>query len=124
MLLEILGQSSNSHSIQPYLLSLFENIAKLAYSPTEYDTALRMVSREGETIALERPVICGGGVENWLNVLLNESKNSVNQIIANVANYIINDPAFDFLSMIDQYPSQVHIFRIRRVLYDFRFNIE
>jgi len=110
MLLEILGQSSNSHSIQPYLLSLFDNIAKLVYSPAEYDTALEIVSREGEGIALEHPVVCGGGVENWLNVLLNESKSSVNQIIANVAVYVINDPEFEFLTMVDQYPSQVNIY--------------
>lgn len=113
MLLEILGQSSNSHSIQPYLPSLFDNIAKLVYSPTEYDTASDMVSREGEDVTLERPVACVGGVENWLNVLLNESKTSVNQIIANVANYVTDDPAFEFLTMVNQYPSQVNNVRQR-----------
>lgn len=106
MLLEILGQASNSHALQPHFLSLYDNIAKLAYSVTEYDKALEIVSKEGEAIPLENPVICTGGVENWLNVLLQESKNTVNENIANVANYIL-DPEFTLLKMVDQFPSQV-----------------
>lgn len=106
VLLEILGQSSDSHSIQPYLLSLFDNIAKLVYSQVEYDTALEIVSKEGEGIPLEHSVTCVGGVENWLNLLLDESKGSVNQILGNVWTYIM-DPDFKFLTMVDQYPSQV-----------------
>lgn len=106
MLLEILGQASNSHAIQPHLLSLFDNIAKLVYSPTEYDKALEIVSKEGEGIPLEHAVACVGGVENWLTVLLDESKSSVNQVIANVANYM-RDSAFSLLTMVDTFPSQV-----------------
>lgn len=106
VLLEILGQSSNSHAIQPHLLSLFDNTAKLNYSPTEYDKAMEIVSREGEMIQLEHSVVCVGGVEIWLNTLLNESKYSVNQVIANVSNYMM-DPAFSLLTMVDTFPSQV-----------------
>lgn len=107
MLLEILGQASNSHSIQPHLLSLYDNTAKLKYSPTEYDKALEIISKEGEGILLDHAVLCVGGVENWLNALLKETKVSVNQIIANVANYIINDSTFSLLTMVNHYPSQV-----------------
>lgn len=108
VLLEILGQASNSHSIQPHLLSLYDNTAKLTYSATEYDKVLKIISKEGEGIPLDKDVMCVGGVENWLNVLLNETKRSVNQIIANVANYIMRDSAFSLLTMVDQYPSQVY----------------
>lgn len=107
MLLEILGQASNSHAIQPHLLSLYDNTAKLTYSATEYDKALEIISKEGEAIPLDHAVLCVGGVENWLNVLLNETKYSVNQIIANVAIYITSDSSFSLLTMVDQYPSQV-----------------
>jgi len=107
VLLEILGQASNSHSIQPHLPSLFDNTAKLTYNETEYDKAIEIISREGEGIPLENPVLCVGGVENWLNVLLHETKYSVNQIIVNVANYIINDSSFNLLTMVDTFPSQV-----------------
>lgn len=107
VLLEILGQASNSHVIQPHLLSLFDNTSKLTYSPTEYDKALELVSKEGEKITLEHPVICVGGVENWLNVLLNESKNSVNQVLTNVANFIADDPTYTPLLMVENFQSQV-----------------
>jgi dynein heavy chain len=108
-LLEILGQASNSHSIQPHLLSLFDNTAKLIFSPSEYDKALEIVSREGESIKLEHQVTCVGGVENWLTYLLNETKFTVNQIIANVVTYMMTDPTFTVITMVDQFPSQVPI---------------
>lgn len=76
---------------------------------TEYDKALEIISKENEGISLEHPVLCVGGVENWLNILLTETKNSVNQIIVNVANYIISDPTFNLLTMVDTFPSQVRI---------------
>jgi dynein heavy chain len=106
--LEILGQASNSHAIQPHLLSLFDNTAKLIFSRTEYDKSLEIVSKEGEGIVLENHVLCVGGVENWLNVLLKETKYTVNQIIANVESYIVKDPTFSVLTMINQFPSQVY----------------
>jgi len=109
VLLEILGQASNSHNIQPHLLSLFDNTAKLIYFENEYDKAKEIVSKEGEKIALEHPVLCSGGVENWLNVLLNESKFSVNQIIANVYNYIMTDLTFSIITMVEIFPAQVRI---------------
>lgn len=109
VLLEILGQASNSHNIQPHLLSLFDNIAKLIYSETEYDKVLEIVSKEGEKIALDNPVLCVGGVENWLNFLLKESKYSVNQLIANVDNYIMTDPKFSIIMMVEKFPAQVRM---------------
>lgn len=116
-LLEILGQASNSHSIQPHLLSLFDNTAKLIFSLSEYDKALEIVSREGESIKLEHEVTCVGGVENWLNVLLNETKFTINQIIANVVIYITTDPTFSVITMVDQFPSQVPINKLLHYLY-------
>lgn len=110
-LLEILGQSSNSHAIQPHLLSLYDNINKLVYSPTEYDKVLEIVSKEGEGIPLEHSVLCVGGVENWLNTLLNETKNSVNMIIMNVSNYMTDDSSFSLLTMVDTFPSQVRKYK-------------
>lgn len=109
MLLEILGQASNSHNIQPHLLSLFDNTARLIYFEAEYDKVKDIVSKEGEKITLEHPVLCTGGVENWLNVLLKESKLSVNQIIANVDNYIMKDPTFGIITMVEMFPAQVRI---------------
>ncbi|XP_050440010.1 dynein axonemal heavy chain 5-like [Adelges cooleyi] len=112
VLLEILGQTSNSHAIQPHLLNVFDNIAKLGFSPTEYDKAMDISSREGESIPLEHPVVCVGGVENWLTTLLNEARTSVNQVIANVATYM-TDPSFSLLTMVNTFPAQMGLVGIQ-----------
>ena len=69
-LLEILGQASDTHTIQSHLLSIFDNIATVTFHEQEYNKILAIGSSEGETVKLEHPVRGEGSVEIWLNSLL------------------------------------------------------
>ena len=69
-LLEILGQASDSHTIQVHLVSIFENIRSVKFHDQDYNKILSIVSEEGEIVHLERPIRAEGSVEVWLMSLL------------------------------------------------------
>ncbi|XP_022920277.2 dynein axonemal heavy chain 8 [Onthophagus taurus] len=96
VLLEILGQSSDPSSIQPQLLSLFDAVAKVEFNPDQPDNITAMIAAVGERIPFEKPVVCQGGVEIWLNSLLNAVKDTVRTVIA-LMSQCIADPDYDFI---------------------------
>uniref|UniRef100_A0A1B0GJY1 Putative dyneins heavy chain n=1 Tax=Lutzomyia longipalpis TaxID=7200 RepID=A0A1B0GJY1_LUTLO len=113
-LLEILGQASDSHTIQNHLLSIFDNTRFVKFHDIEYNKMMAIVSSEGETIQLDRAIRAEGSVETWLTSLLVSSQQSLHSIIRQ-AHTNINDPNFQFLSFLEKMPAQVGILGIQMV---------
>ncbi|XP_011504753.1 PREDICTED: dynein heavy chain 5, axonemal [Ceratosolen solmsi marchali] len=113
-LLEILGQASDSHTIQNHLLSIFDNTKHVKFHDIEYNKITAVMSSEGETIQLERAVRAEGSVEIWLMQLLQTSQQSLHSIIRQ-SHTMINDQNFNLLAFLDKMPAQVGILGIQMI---------
>ena len=114
VLLEILGQASDSHTIQSHLLSIFDNVASVKFHAQDYNKILSFSSSEGETVELEKPVRAEGSVELWLNDLLRATQESVHGIIRE-AFHFINDNLIDLIDFTNKFQAQVGILGIQMI---------
>ncbi|XP_069368231.1 dynein axonemal heavy chain 5 isoform X1 [Paralichthys olivaceus] len=113
-LLEILGQASDSHTIQAHLLSLFDNVNRVVFSEKLYDQMLSFQSQEGETVALSQPVMAQGNVEVWLVQLLAGVRQTLHAIIRQ-AYVMIADPGLQLLDFQSAFPAQIGLLGIQMI---------
>ncbi|XP_015833540.2 dynein axonemal heavy chain 5 isoform X3 [Tribolium castaneum] len=113
-LLEILGQASDSHTIQNHLLSIFDNTRWVKFHDIEYNKITAIISSEGEMIQLEKAVRAEGSVETWLTQLLVTSQTSLHSIIRQ-ANSMINDGNFQLLLFLEKMPAQIGLLGLQMI---------
>ncbi|XP_068458453.1 dynein axonemal heavy chain 8-like [Clinocottus analis] len=111
-LLEILGQASDSHTIQSHLLGVFDNINEAEFNVTEYDKIVAVISQEGEKLQLNNTVMAQGAVELWLGELLLQQQASLHSVIK-AADLEINDSDFDLLFFLNNFQAQVGLLGIQ-----------
>ncbi|XP_059138117.1 LOW QUALITY PROTEIN: dynein axonemal heavy chain 8 [Peromyscus eremicus] len=112
VLLEILGQASDSHTIQPHLPAVSDNINEVTFHAKDYDRMMAVISREGEKIMLDTPVMAKGPVEIWLLDLLKVQMSSLHNIIRS-AFYQISDSGFLLLPFLHHFPAQVRLLGLK-----------
>ncbi|XP_029979746.1 dynein heavy chain 5, axonemal [Sphaeramia orbicularis] len=113
-LLEILGQASDSHTIQAHLLSLFDNVNRVIFNEKVYDQILSFQSQEGETVDLSQPVTAQGNVETWLGQLLSGVRRTIHTIIRQ-AYLAISDQGLKLLEFQSAFPAQIGLLGIQMI---------
>nr|XP_046263890.1 dynein axonemal heavy chain 8-like isoform X2 [Scatophagus argus] len=111
-LLEILGQASDSHTIQSHLLGVFDNVNEVEFHATDYDKIVAVISQEGEELPLDTPVMAQGPVEHWLGELLVQQQTSLHSVIK-ASDLEINDEDFELLSFLNKFQAQVGLLGIQ-----------
>ncbi|GIY35616.1 dynein beta chain, ciliary [Caerostris darwini] len=69
-LLDILSNGTRPRTIIRHLPKLFDSVAQLVFESEDTDTAVAVISRDGEVLKLKEPCPCTGAVESWLDRLL------------------------------------------------------
>ncbi|XP_061590629.1 dynein axonemal heavy chain 5-like [Cololabis saira] len=113
-LLEVLGQASDSHTIQNHLLSLFDNINRVSFNEKIYDQMTDFQSQEGESVELNKPVMAQGNVEEWLGQLLSGVRQTLHAIIRQ-AYQAISDTGMKLLEFQSAFPAQVGLLGIQMI---------
>lgn len=95
----------------------------MEFDERKTDTIIAMLSDLGEKVLFEKTVHCVGGVEFWLNSLLNIVKETVRNVIAAQAQCLV-DPEYDFIKGFITFCGQVSkiiLIRILFLVYDLFF---
>eukprot|EP00698_Gefionella_okellyi_P008566 TRINITY_DN2129_c0_g2_i1.p1 TRINITY_DN2129_c0_g2~~TRINITY_DN2129_c0_g2_i1.p1 ORF type:complete len:4490 (+),score=1324.74 TRINITY_DN2129_c0_g2_i1:457-13926(+) len=116
-LLEILGQGSNPHTIQPHLSSIFDAINLVEFDKVQRSKIISMQSPQGEVVPFTQPVMAEGNIEDWLNKLKTEMVRTVKDICRTMAGEVMTilgptekDKLEDF---VNRYPAQVSLLGVQ-----------
>jgi dynein heavy chain, axonemal len=118
VILEILSQSSDPTAIQPHLQSVFDNLFQVVFSHIDIQKVVKMQSSEGEEVVLSSQVQTSAHIEDWLNILLEESKCTIND---NICDCMDNLPISDMHEYLSTTLGQISLLGLQ---IDWTFTIE
>ena len=105
VILEILGQATDPHAIQPHLQSIFDNLVHLDFDPVQYNKVLAMRSNENEIVNFTNPFAVQGNVEVWLNDLVTRMRQTIRDICSDMAQRMASFTVDDWVNA--QFPAQI-----------------
>ncbi|XP_076808265.1 dynein axonemal heavy chain 5-like [Clavelina lepadiformis] len=112
-LLEILGQASDSHTIQAHCLSLFDNVYRVDFDEKVYDRITTIRSQEDEAVELDSPVMAQGNVEVWLKALLDMVLSTIHSVIRKAWQNISDTASFKLIDFENVFPAQIGLLGIQ-----------
>ncbi|KAG8470448.1 hypothetical protein KFE25_008869 [Diacronema lutheri] len=80
-LLEILSQGSNPEAIQPHLQSVFDSIESVTFARADRSRIEVISSNDGQSVTLLKGCKAEGNIEDWLNALLREMRDTIKAIV-------------------------------------------
>lgn len=94
-LLQILG-SSDPKAIQPYMISLFDNCKRLIMGKGDKQF-VGMTSEESESYMFDTPVKPEGNIEDWMNKIDDEMKESLHTLTKKNVFYYAKENRIDWI---------------------------
>ncbi|KAG8180011.1 hypothetical protein JTE90_020966 [Oedothorax gibbosus] len=81
-LLDILSNGTRPRTVVRHLPKLFDSVAQLVFEGEADDTAVAVISRDGEELKLRQKCVCNGAVESWLARLLDGVRRTLAEDLA------------------------------------------
>mmetsp|Transcript_13743 Transcript_13743/g.31844 ORF Transcript_13743/g.31844 Transcript_13743/m.31844 type:complete len:4493 (+) Transcript_13743:136-13614(+) len=104
VLLEVLSQGSDPHSIQVHLQAVFDSIASVTFDRQKKTLMTHMHSSDGETVPLTTPVDAVGNIEDYLTKLVIQMQQSMKDVCRDVS---VDCESIGLEDLVKKYPAQV-----------------
>jgi dynein heavy chain 1, cytosolic len=113
-LVEIIGNSNEPAKIMVHLGKMFAAISSLktnldADTDNSQVIATAMISREGESVDLNKTINLGSGVKEWLTELHTQMSDTLGSLIDKALVELFSLSSVDLLPWINKYPAQICI---------------
>ncbi|TMW64824.1 hypothetical protein Poli38472_008991 [Pythium oligandrum] len=111
-LLEMIGNSKEPLQIQRHLSKMFAGLVSLEMDPSNNNTILGMVSREGEVVTFKQPVKTQEDtrINIWLGKVEDQMRQTLSSLLEDaVRSYPSDSNPEWYLQWVSQYPAQVII---------------